>query len=69
MIAAGVIVGVGVALAAGRVIVRVVEGTRPTEVSTFAVMTAVLVAAALLASAVPARRAGHVDALQALRQE
>jgi predicted permease len=69
MIAAGVIVGVGVAWAAGRVIVRVVEGTRPTEVSTFAVMTAVLVAAALLASAVPARRAGHVDALQALRQE
>jgi ABC-type lipoprotein release transport system permease subunit len=33
------------------------------------VMTSVLVAAAMLATVVPARRASRVDALEALRQD
>jgi predicted permease len=69
MIAVGVGVGVSAALAAGRVLERLVEGMRPTEVSTFGIMISVLVVAALFASFVPARRASRVDPIRALRQE
>jgi predicted permease len=69
MILLGVLVGAAGALAAGRVLVRLVEGTRPTEISTFAVTIALLMVAALVASLVPARRASRVDPLIALRQE
>jgi predicted permease len=69
MIAAGVTVGILAALAAGRLLARLVEGMRGTEPSTFAVMVFVLVLAALIASFVPARRASRVDPVTALRQE
>ncbi len=69
MIFLGVGVGAAGALAAGRVLVRLVDGTQPTELSTFAITIAVLVAAALFASFIPARRASRVDPLIALRQE
>jgi ABC-type antimicrobial peptide transport system permease subunit len=69
MIFLGVAVGVSAALAAGRVLVRLVEGTQPTEISTFAITVSLLIAAALVASFVPARRASRVDPLIALRQE
>jgi putative ABC transport system permease protein len=46
-----------------------VEGMQPTEVSAFAIMIPLLVAAALLASFVPARRASRVDPMSALRQD
>jgi putative ABC transport system permease protein len=42
---------------------------RPTEPATFAIIVSVLVAAALFASFVPARRASRVDPMSALRQE
>jgi predicted permease len=69
MIFLGVAVGVSAALAAGRVLVRLVEGTQPTQISTFAITVSLLIAAALVASFVPARRASRVDPLIALRQE
>jgi predicted permease len=69
MVSIGVSVGVLVALAAGRILARAVDGMQTVEPSTFAVMVAVLVAAALLASFVPARRASRVDPVSALRQE
>jgi predicted permease len=69
MIFLGVVVGVAGAVAAGRVLVRLVDGTQPTELGTFATTIAVLVAAALFASFIPARRASQVDPLIALRQE
>ncbi len=69
MIAAGVVIGAAAAWGAGRLLDRVVEGMRPTDLPTAAVMTSVLVAAALLASVVPARRASRVDVLEALRQD
>jgi predicted permease len=69
MIAVGVGVGIAGALAAGRVLERLVEGMRPTEPSTFGSMICVLVVAALFASFVPARRASRVDPMRALRQE
>lgn len=69
MILLGVGAGLAAALAAGRVLVRMVKGMRPTEPSTFALMISVLVAAALFASFLPARRASRVDPMKALRQE
>jgi len=42
---------------------------QPTEPVTFLLMLFVLMAAALLASFVPARRASRIDPMQALRQD
>jgi predicted permease len=69
MIGVGVGLGLIAALAAGRVLVHLVEGVRPTELSTFAITVFVLAAAALLASFLPALRASRVDPMTALRQE
>ena len=69
MIFAGVAVGIAGALAGARLLVHLVDGMRPAEPLTFAIMIPVLVAAALFASYVPARRASRVDPLVALRYE
>jgi predicted permease len=69
MISAGFVLGAAGAFAAGRMLVRLVQGAQPTELSTFAMTIALLVVAALIASLVPARRASRVDPLIALRQE
>jgi len=69
MIFLGVGVGVAGAWAAGRVLMRLVQGMQSTEPLSFAVMIPVLVVAALFASFVPARRASRVDPVKALRQE
>jgi len=69
MVFAGVVAGILGALAAGRALIHTVDGVRRMEPLTFALMICVLVAAALLASFVPARRASHVDPMTALRQE
>ncbi len=69
MIFAGVGVGMAAALVAGRLLARSVQGVRSSEPFTFALTIAVLVAAALFASFVPARRASRVDPMTALRQE
>jgi len=69
MIFVGVIVGLGGAWAAGRVLTRLVEGMQSSQPATFAIMIPVLVVAALFASFVPARRASRVDPVRALRQE
>jgi predicted permease len=69
MIFVGVGVGILAALAAGRVLLRLVEGMQPATAATFAIMIPLLIAAALLASFIPARRASLVNPVQALRQE
>jgi predicted permease len=69
MILAGVALGTAASLAAGRVLQRLVEGMQPNAPSSFAIMIPVLVAAALFASFLPARRASRVDPVSALRQE
>jgi putative ABC transport system permease protein len=69
MIGGGVLLGLAGAAAAGQVLKRLVEGIGSTGPETFAVMIGVLVAAALFASFLPARRAGRVDPITALRQD
>jgi ABC-type antimicrobial peptide transport system permease subunit len=69
MIVAGVALGMAEALAAMRVLVRVVDGVQTADFSSFVVMIGGLTAAALIASFIPARQASRVDALQALRRE
>ncbi|MGB9457910.1 MAG: ABC transporter permease [Bryobacteraceae bacterium] len=69
MILLGVGVGTAAALAAGRVVQRLVDGIEPAGPLTIALMIAVLMVAALLASFLPARRASRVDPVSALRQE
>jgi len=69
MILAGVCLGTAASLAAGRLLERLVAGTRSTEPLTFAIMIFVLVAAALFASFLPARRASRIDPMKALRKE
>jgi predicted permease len=69
IICAGVGVGLAIAFAAARLLERLVAGVRSAEPSTFAIMISVLVAAALFASFLPARRASRVNPISALRQE
>jgi len=69
MILLGVAAGALAAIVAARVLQRLVDGMRPAEPLTFAGMISALVMAALLASFVPARRAGRVDPMRALREE
>jgi len=69
MIFGGVALGIVAALAAGRVLMQTVDGMQSNEPSTFIIMIPLLLAAALLASFGPARRASHVDPVTALRQD
>jgi putative ABC transport system permease protein len=69
MVLAGVTLGAAGAFAASRLLQRLVQGMRPLGASTFVAMILVLVAAALLASFLPARSASRVDPVRALRQD
>ncbi|HTS78372.1 MAG TPA: ABC transporter permease [Bryobacteraceae bacterium] len=69
MVSIGVALGLGGAIAAVRLLERLVEGARPTPPSTFVTMIAILVAAAFCASFLPAGRASRIDPLLALRQD
>lgn len=62
----GVTVGIAGALVAGRALASLLFGVSSTDPATFAGVVLVLVAAALLASWVPARRAARVDPTRAL---
>jgi len=69
MIFIGVAAGAAGALAAGRLLERMVDGMQPVGPLTFAITLPILVLAALFASYLPARRASQIDPTIALRQE
>jgi putative ABC transport system permease protein len=69
MVAVGAAIGVAGAAAAGRAMRAVLFGVDAVDLPTLAVTVAVLLAAAALACAAPARRAIRIDPVEALRYE
>jgi predicted permease len=67
--AAGLLVGVGLALAAAPAIRSLLYGLRPTDPATLAVAAAGVSAFAVLASLLPALRAAQLDPMVALHEE
>jgi putative ABC transport system permease protein len=69
MVLTGVVAGALAAVAAIRLLVRVVEGVSGADPKTFALMVLVLIAVAMFASFFPARHGSRTDPMRALRQD
>ena len=69
LVALGVALGVTASMLATRLMVSMLYGVSPLDGGTWAAATSVLVAAAVLAAIIPARRAARVDPLVAMRAE
>jgi predicted permease len=69
LVLAGVALGVAGALAAGRLVARLLFGLSPVDAATLTAVPLLLVAVALLASAIPARRGAAADPMASLRAE
>ncbi|HET7292336.1 MAG TPA: FtsX-like permease family protein [Vicinamibacteria bacterium] len=65
----GVALGIVIALAGGRALESLLYDVKPRDPETLAGVAVFLIATALLASALPARRATRVDPMSALRYE
>ncbi len=67
--AGGVVLGAALALAAVTLMRAVIHGLQPLDLPIFGAMSAAMVIVALVASALPARRAASVDPMATLRAE
>jgi ABC-type antimicrobial peptide transport system permease subunit len=67
VVLAGVVVGVGVALASTRLLGALVYGVVPADPLVFAAMSLLMVAVGMVASYVPAHRASSVNPIESLR--
>jgi predicted permease len=69
LIGSGTAIGLGAALAAGRLLSRILYGVEPTDPLTFATVILLMVVIASLACWIPAQRAIRINPITALRQE
>jgi ABC-type antimicrobial peptide transport system permease subunit len=69
LVAIGVIIGVGTAVAAGRPVASLLFGLHATDVTTTAVAVTLMLAVSTLAGYLPARRASRMGPMQALRHD
>ena len=69
LLAAGLVIGVGLALWAGRAAATLLFGLKPNDAATFVVASVLLAVVAAAAGYVPARRASGMDPMDALRVE
>ena len=67
--AAGAVIGMVGAIALTRLLATVLYSTSPTDVATFAAVSALFLAIALIACFIPARQVTSIDPVIALRQE
>jgi putative ABC transport system permease protein len=68
LVAAGVVVGAALSWWASRFVATLFFGVGPGDPSTFGLAAVVLILAGALAGWVPARRAGRIDPVRALRE-
>jgi predicted permease len=69
LVAIGLALGLGTAIAAGRLVASLLFGLQPTDVATIVLAAAILGAVSAVAGYLPARRAARVDPMAALRAE
>jgi predicted permease len=69
LLAGGLVIGVGLALWAGRAAATLLFGLKPNDAATFVVASVLLAVVAAAAGYVPARRASGMDPMDALRVE
>ena len=65
----GIVIGFAGATAVTRLLTSMLFGVKPSDPATYAAVIGIVLAAALLASYIPARRAMRVDPMVALRYE
>ena len=65
----GLLAGVGLALASGRLVASQLFGVAPNDPGTLSAVAAILVLVAMLAATIPALRATRIDPLVALRED
>ena len=69
LVGAGVLVGIAGALVLGRMVSGFLYGVSPADAATYAAVTAILGAVALVACVIPARRAMRMGPMAALRYQ
>jgi ABC-type antimicrobial peptide transport system permease subunit len=69
MVLIGIVAGLAIALMLTRLMTSLLFGVTPTDVLTYGSVTAILLAVALAACYVPAKRATQVDPIKTLRYE
>ena len=69
LVVIGVVIGLAIALGAGRLIATLLFGLSPTDVISIALAMAVMVVVSGVAGYLPARRASRVDPMVALHYE